>query len=213
MKIKKALIIRRLQVDASMKYAQECANSCENFDIPYEFIDAIEFMKADEAYKTVGTFINNYRDWEMTHDAHCCCHASHIKCWQHIADCGEACLVLEHDALVKGKIENVGIPDMSLVTFGLRVKNPDEYHPTTPFDKLIRIKNAIGGHAYAMTPNTAKFILDDIRTDGVNRCIDPYMMMQKKFLNKNFKGRKFLSGYEKGPCSYTSCWVRGVMKK
>ena len=56
MKIDRALIIRRLQVPISIEYAEMCAASCEENNLPYEFIDAVEFLSCDEAFKSVGTF-------------------------------------------------------------------------------------------------------------------------------------------------------------
>lgn len=98
-----------------MEYAQICAESCEKHNLPYEFIDAVEFLNCKKAFKSVGTYKNgNYH----IRDGNCCCHASHIKCWKRIVELNKACIILEHDAVVKGNVRNIDIPDMATVTFG-----------------------------------------------------------------------------------------------
>jgi hypothetical protein len=174
-KISKALIIRRLQVPISMEYAQFCAESCEKHNLDYEFIDAVEFLECREAFKSVGAKKNKFYKNRM---GNCCCHASHIKCWKRIIELDKTCIILEHDAVVKGDVCNIEIPDMVTTTFGHRVEHLDDYEPPNPATTLIRIKKALGVHACALTPKTAKWFWEDARNNGVKIGIDQYLMMR-----------------------------------
>lgn len=177
MKIEKALIIRRQQVEISKQYAEECAKSCEKHSLDYEFIDAVEFLSCDEAFKSVGAFKKeNYKNTM----GNCCCHSSHIKCWDRIVELNKVCIILEHDALIVGNVKSIDIPDMAVVTFGHRVKHKDSYSPKSDPQKLVEIPRAIGVHACGLTPNTAKWLSDDAKKNGVDVGVDRWLMMQKK---------------------------------
>ena len=49
-----------------MEYAQFCAESCEKYNLPYEFVDAVEFLECREAFKSVGVKKINFikTEWE-----------------------------------------------------------------------------------------------------------------------------------------------------
>ena len=183
MKIDRALIIRRLQVPLSIEYAQMCADSCEEHNLPYEFIDAVEFMSCEEAFESVGTF--KHPDYEKNsnhkdgiNDPHCNIHASHIKCWKRIVELDKPCIILEHDSIVKGDVRGIDIFDDTVTTFGHRVSMLDSYVPPSPAKELVKIKRAVGAHAYGITPKTAKDILDEIIINGVVQCVDQWLMMK-----------------------------------
>lgn len=176
MKVDRALIIRRLKVELSMEYAQMCAESCERHGVPYEFVDGIEFLSSEEAYRAVGLEIGALNKYTQGNNN---CNASHIKTWQRIAEIQKPCLVLEHDAIVKGNVTNIDIPDMSVVTFGNRVGNLDMYEPIGPIERLVEIQKNMGAHAYAITPNTAQWLVDYGKKDGVNFNVDVFLMIDK----------------------------------
>lgn len=158
-----------------MEYAQICAESCEKYNLPYEFIDAIEFLECNDAFKSVGVKKDKTYKNRM---GNCCCHASHIKCWKRIIELDETCIILEHDAIVKGNVCDIDIPDMVTTTFGHRIENLDDYEPPAPAEKLVRIKRSLGVHACALTPTTAKWLWKDARDNGVKIGIDQYLMMR-----------------------------------
>lgn len=175
--IDRALIIRRLQVDLSMKYADECAASCEEHNLPYEFIDGVEFLPCDKAFLSVG--VKKQEAYSNT-QGNCCCHASHIKAWRRIVELDKPCLILEHDAIVKGDVRNIELPDMAVTTFGHRVSHKDKYNPIGPAYEFVQIKRSIGVHACGLTPKTAKYLLDMAEKHGVGIGIDRWLMMERK---------------------------------
>lgn len=176
MKIDRAIIIRRLKVDLSLEYAQMCAESCDKHNVPYEYLDGIEFMSSEDAYKAVGMRIGSKNKYTQGNNN---CNASHIKAWQRIVELNVPCLILEHDTIVKGEVTNIDIPEMSIVAFGNRIHNLESYEPIGPIDKLVEIKKNMGAHAYAITPDTAKYLLSHGEPDGVNFNVDVHLMIDK----------------------------------
>jgi len=172
MKVDRALIIRRLQVEESMEYARQCAETCEHHNVPYEFIDAIEFMSSEDAFKAVGVWQHPNNIKKKVSQGNNNCHASHIKSWRRIVELDQACLILEHDCLVKGNVCNIDIIEDAVNIFGHRIINADKYHPISPIVEMVKIPDSIGGHAYALTPKTAQWFIDDAEQNGVNINVD-----------------------------------------
>ena len=175
-KIDRALIIRRQGVELSKQYAADCAESCEKHNLPYEFIDAVEFLECEEAFQSVGAKKSPRYNNTM---GNCCCHSSHIKCWKRIIELDKPCIILEHDAIVKGDVRNIDIPDMAATTFGHRVAGVNDYNPIAPAKEFIEIRRAIGVHACGLTPNTAKWLWEHARDEGVSVGVDRWLMMQR----------------------------------
>lgn len=175
MKIDKAIIIR-INNDISKKYTEICSDSCKQHNLSYEIVEGIEDLNCKQAYKTVGTFMaKGYKNIPTL----CCTHASHIKCWKYILKLQKPCVILEHDTLVLGDVTNIDIPDMAVVTFGYRVLEKDQYKPISKAKKLIQIPRSIGVHAYALSPITAKWLINSVYNDGVSTGIDRWLMMYR----------------------------------
>lgn len=176
MNIDRALIIRRQQVELSKKYAEQTAESCIQVGLPYEFIDAVEFLDCEKAFESVGAKkAIGYKNTQ----GNCCCHSSHIKCWRRIVELDKACIILEHDAIVLGDVTTIDIPDMSVVTFGHRVPRRNSYHPVGPIERLKSIEKAIGVHACGLTPTTAQWLVTKAE-EGVSVGVDKWLMMERK---------------------------------
>lgn len=176
MNVDRALIIRRDGVELSQKYAAGCAKSCEEHNLPYEFIKAVEFLSCEEAYKSVGARLSNYTNGS----GNCCIHSSMIKCWKRIVELQKTCIILEHDAIVLGDVTNINIPDNTVVTFGGHVLQIDEYKPVCPAFNLVRLTSAKGCHAYSITPVTAQNLLDDVDKHGIWVGVDKLLMLRPK---------------------------------
>jgi GR25 family glycosyltransferase involved in LPS biosynthesis len=174
MKVDRALIIRGKDVPLSVEYAQICAESCEQFGVPYEFIDAVYESSGQVAYDSVGAKIK--KNWGFN-NGNAGCHASMIKCWDRIIEIDKPCIILEHDAILVGDVRTVDIPDDASVTFGFRVSNRDDYQPIAPADKLTKVRRSVGCHAYAITPKTAKWLIHNARVDGLTCGVDRWLMM------------------------------------
>lgn len=172
MKIDRALIIRRKKVDLSIEYAQVCAESCEKHSVPYEFIDGIEFMSSEDAMKEVGVWLHPNNVKKRVSVGNNNCHASHIKAWRRIVEIGKPCVIFEHDMIVKGNICNIDIIDNAINIFGLRVGHEAMYEPIGPIKEMKQIPVSTGGHAYALTPATAQWFINDAENNGVDINVD-----------------------------------------
>ena len=177
-KISKALIIRRLGIQESKDYANMCADTCAKFSIPYEFIDGIEFMTSEDAMRAVGVWLHPDNVKKKVSQGNNNCHASHIKCWRRIIELDKPCVIFEHDVIAKGNICNVEIIDMAINIFGHRINDPTKYDPIGPIEEMVRIPQNIGGHAYGLTPTTAKWLVDDAEKNGVNINVDEWINLK-----------------------------------
>lgn len=175
MKVDRALIIRRLGVPESIEYAEMCAEGCRKHQVPFEFIDAVEFMTSEDAVRSVGVWLHPDNVKKRVSQGNNNCHASHIKCWRRIVELDRACLILEHDVIVKGNVCNIDIIDMAINIFGHRIGDERKYTPIGPIQKMVKIPQSIGGHAYALTPTTAKWFIDDAENNGVNINVDEWI--------------------------------------
>ena len=177
MLIEKALIIRRLSNQVSIEYAKLCADSCETFGLDYEYNVAVENLSCEEAFEQTGLVATqSYKNEIKGIRGHCCTTCSHFNCWQRIVELNKTCVVLEHDAILLGDIKNIDIPHDSVVTFGNIIDSPMNYEPIGPAERLEPIGSAKGAHAYALTPRTAQFLIEDARKNGVKTAVDRWLM-------------------------------------
>jgi hypothetical protein len=101
--------------------------------------------------------------------------AGHASIWKKIAEGdNEAAVILEHDAIMLHPI-NINIPDNQIVALGYKLQRIQDYDHAkagAPTSVLLCQKHE-GAHAYAITKNTAKALLEEIRKkDGPLGIID-----------------------------------------
>lgn len=157
-KIDKAYIIRIPRAD-SMQLAAECAASCTEHGIPYEYYEGAFQWSRTETTARTGWVIReeSHPDWHNEF----MCTMSHMTLWRHIIRNNETVAVLEHDAFVTGNFMNVEVHDGTILNLGYRVDDPSDYKfPEHPTFKQIMINEFEGTHAYAITPKTAQASLD-----------------------------------------------------
>jgi len=112
-------------------------------------------------------------DMSEAHKANCAS-AGHAAIWKKIAQGpDEAVIILEHDALMLNPV-TIDIPDMHICVLGYKVKNPERYDHVKagPPDKWISIAGHEGAHAYAITKQTASYLVEEIEQKGVLGVID-----------------------------------------
>lgn len=147
--IRKAIILRH-PAPYSIKYSEECAASCEKYGIPYEFFDGYYTTDYEELNRLSGWRFPNA--WVKEY----CCTAGHLNIWLKIMKEDGAVAVLEHDSIVKRRMDDIEVTDGEVLFLGLRVESREDYECPTGDVKLIPIKTFEGTHAYAMTPATAR---------------------------------------------------------
>ena len=188
--VDRALIIRRRGNQISEKYAQDCVNSLERNNTPFEFIDAIQNVGPEAAAQAVGLEFNYdvfenskliensvHTHQECLEMGNFCCTASHVKSWRRIVEIGKPCAVLEHDAVVMRNFRNFDVIDNALIHLGPRMRDLKTYIPRSRVRKLIQIPQAIGTHAYVITPKTAEILITKLEINGLVYGVDHYMFI------------------------------------
>lgn len=148
--ISRAIILRH-PAAYSIQYSLECAASCEKYGIPYEFFDGY--------YTTDYLELNHLSGWNFPNAwvKEYCCTAGHLNIWRKIiAEGGGAVAVLEHDAIVKRRMDDIEIMDGEIAFLGLRVESRDDYECIPTHPRMVPVNTFEGTHAYAMTPITAR---------------------------------------------------------
>lgn len=171
-KIRHAYIIY-VDKPQSIQYANECAKSCEEHNMPYTLWRGVERFDKEFLESETGltwTYLSNSGD--------CGCTASHLKLWKIIAEQPHACCVFEHDAILKHSIYDFEIPDNKLVMLGYRVLKASDYEHPGGEATFMDINKFEGTHGYAITPGMAKHMVHKMKYDyttsfgGVNTTID-----------------------------------------
>lgn len=163
----------------SVAYAKDVADSCDKVGLKWEYLDWFQ-GKPDEAWKNTGI----PKPKVSGNPAAQCCFSGHIAIWKKILDSGEAGIILEHDGIMLHPV-NIDIPDNTIVVLGYKLANPNEYDheaagaPTQIVD--VNGEGHEGSHAYAITPNTAAALLEEIKTKGATGAIDnKYFLKSRK---------------------------------
>lgn len=179
MKPRKAFILKTDHVK-SIEYAADVANSCDAIGLNWEYLHWYQ-QKPDEGWQNTGV----PRPSKISGNGGAqCCFSGHIAIWKKILDSGEAGIILEHDGMMLHKID-LDIPQNTIVVLGYKLEKIDQYdHKTAGPPK--EIIDVIGGghegsHAYAITPQTAEKLLDEIQKNGAIGAIDNrYFLKSRK---------------------------------
>lgn len=168
--------ILRIDNPISIEYAQTCAQSCEEIGLPYEFFEGYQNLDQRTLWKTLPLQfqINHIMD-----DKAACATAGHFMIWKKIAESGECAVILEHDAIMLQPVD-FDIPDGYIVALGYKFRDPKRYDHIAAgkTQRLLDIPHHGGAHAYAITPFTARRLIDELYTYGVVEAIDNMYFMR-----------------------------------
>lgn len=187
--VDRALVIRREKNKRSVDYANVCVDSLDRCNMRHEFISAVENLDAADAASSVGIKMpkksggqkNTIFDHpECFEQGNACCTASHIKAWKRVIEIGKPCAILEHDAVVVRNFRNVKIEDNYLFFLGVRLRDPRLYRPVSRPRGIMQIAQAIGTHAYAISPATAKTLLGLYEKHGFMWGVDHFLFMNNE---------------------------------
>lgn len=178
MKPTKAYILK-INTPISNEYAATAAKSCEDVGLDWEYFNGFQNMTGRMAFEKTGIKnlpVEPYRFIENPNASQkaMCCTAGHFSIWKTIAQGpDEAAVILEHDAIMLQPI-NIDIPENRIVVLGYKVTDPKRYNHRAAGEpkELIDINGHEGAHAYAMTRNTAKFLIDEIEQKGTRSAVD-----------------------------------------
>jgi hypothetical protein len=109
-----------------------------------------------------------------------CATAGHVKIWRRIVKSGKPSIVLEHDAIFKTLDFNLDeLEDFMIYWLGPRTAKLEDYQfplgETITFSEKMRFE---GVHAYAITPTTAEYLINQWDCNGFTDSIDGALAMR-----------------------------------
>ena len=150
----------------SIAYMEECVRSCEQYGIHNT---SYGWLKPPILTSTMlsnfDLHLNPRLDHpdNLVHLKEAMCSTGHISLWRRIVERhAGAVAIFEHDAVVKRNFLDIDVEDGEIVFLGYRLDSADDYECTD--DQFVKypIQEFSGTHAYAITPNTARHLLDTI---------------------------------------------------
>lgn len=172
----------------SLKYLDDCLQSCKTWPdlkpIPVQGYKGANYKDICEEFGIgiIPFYVNQMDTNGETLNKAFSCTAGHIKIWQMIADSGEPGVVLEHDAIIKGPLTNIDVDDDEILWLGPRMDREDDYtYPWGAIPDYVDVDRWEGTHAYAITPKTARRLLQSIKHYGLNDSIDGQLGMRNIF--------------------------------
>jgi hypothetical protein len=145
----------------SIKYANECLDSCKQYNIDAELYKGLMGYTNDQLKEIYGFSLGRSKDDSVFHKEYCAT-IGHFLLWKKIAQSNKPCVILEHDAIIKQNYDNLTIKDNQIVFLGPRiVSNQDYIFPNCDID-YIRVNQFCGAHGYAITPKTAQYLIEQI---------------------------------------------------
>lgn len=177
-----------LKIDTliSDEYAKACAASCDAVELDWEYFQGYQDMTGRAAWLETGIkmdFTSRHgKDPSKPTEKAECCSAGHAAIWKKIAEGDDdVAIVLEHDAIMLHPV-TVDVPDGNIVVLGYKITDPALYdHKLAgPPTELILVNGHEGAHAYALTRQTAKILIDEIEAKGLLGCIDNAYFIPKQ---------------------------------
>lgn len=171
--------ILRINDPVSIEYSKTCSESCDKIGLEWEYFEGYQNMTGKMAFGKTGIRnlpVEPYQYVENPSSGHkaMCCSAGHFSIWKKIAEGeDEVGVVLEHDAIMFHPL-TIQIPDNKIIVLGYKVTNPERYDSTKAGAprELIDINGHEGAHAYAMTKNTARLLIEEIERQGIKSAVD-----------------------------------------
>lgn len=166
--------ILRINTPLSHEYARVAAESCTKVGLPFVYFNGFRNMNPRESWNATRIrYPNDLSRFDFYIDNPTCCSAGHAAIWKLISERDECAVILEHDAVMLHPID-IDIPDDKIVVLGYKLRNPARYDHVNagPPQRLLDVKGHEGAHAYAITPATAKVMVNEIETRGILGCID-----------------------------------------
>lgn len=159
----------------SREYAKVCSDSCDSVGLHWEYFEGYSNITMYDAWartKISAPNLPSLMGYRQINNA-MCCSAGHAAIWKKIAEGKEAAIVLEHDAVMLHN-PNVDIPDDRIVVLGYKLQDISRYDhiKAGPPQRVIDLEAHEGAHAYAMTPATARRLVNEIETRGILGIID-----------------------------------------
>jgi len=116
------IYILRINHPLSIERAADCAKSCEEVGMPYEFFQGIQGTQEKDLPNKFDPPVKFHHKYSVNIMN---ATASHLKIWEKILENKETAVILEHDAIMLHKID-LPIPDGAMVMLGYKLMNKDD---------------------------------------------------------------------------------------
>lgn len=176
MSVDKAYIIRVAGNEKSEQYAEQCATSCKNVGMPYQFWDAYNGI-GDEivppAHHNDLMKMIKVTDHYMTR-GEVACALSHISLWAKCVTDDKPMVILEHDALMLAPYRQHGVFNSICYLGGAEQVNMGwKVLPTPPHASEGPNNHFLcRAHAYAIDPAVAKNMVAHVLKFGITAPLD-----------------------------------------
>ena len=173
----KVYILRNREVPESVLYSEQSSRSCDALGMPWEYFEGYWRKTPDELFAGNDLGITS---WDRSGNPGLYSSAAgHYRIWQRIAERGETAIVFEHDALLLHKV-GIDVPDGAIVVLGYVMVDPGRYdHRSAGAPKrLVQIHKHAGAISYAITAETARQILAELRERGAPQPVDNFLFMR-----------------------------------
>jgi len=177
----------------SKQYMNECLESAKIHNIPITPFEGFKLpVTVKEIYDRWQVRVDPKLEWQQEeHPVYKIwfkeqlCTSGHVAMWKKIVkEHTGAVACLEHDAYFVKELEGIEVEDMEIVFLGFRVDHKDDYIcPNEPYSK-VRVRKFEGTHGYAITPNTAKYLLSMVEQAEhlpVGVSVDHYLGVRNLF--------------------------------
>ena len=175
MKTSKAYILT-IDTPLSLEYAKTCSDSCDKVGLNWEYFKGFSNQSIVDAWASAKVEVpyikEMYGRYKEPNNVQCCT-AGHAAIWKMIAEGNEAAIILEHDAIMLQPFD-LDIEDDMIVVLGYKLTDINRYDhlKAGKSTRVVGINGHEGAHAYAMTPNTAKTLIQEIAERGILGNVD-----------------------------------------
>lgn len=174
--------------ERSVKYKDDCVRSISKFPnlnpIPVEGykLTPYETIQNELGINIIPFYMEKLEQGSRADLGALCCSAGHFKIWNLIVQSGEPGVVLEHDAIVKYNYSGMKPKDGEILWLGPRIDLEYDYNvPENPEYVYLELDRFEGTHAYALTPATAQYLIDQFKRCGFNDSLDGQLSMRNIF--------------------------------
>lgn len=162
----KAYVITITTLPKSVEIANRCIESGKQFGIDIEIFPAITPKdKVHELAKTYGINISGFDERFSRKDNAIACFLSHYSLWKKCVETNENIFILEHDAVIKNKIDMdmkfKGVLSLGKPSYGKFNTPRNGISPLTSKDYLP------GAHAYMINPKAASDLINRARLKAI----------------------------------------------
>ena len=174
--------------ERSVKYKDDCVQSISKFSnlnpIPVEGYKLTPYKTIQEelGINIIPLYLEKLKQGSKSDLGALCCSAGHFKIWNLIVESGEPGIILEHDAIVKYDYSGMKLKDGEVLWLGPRIDLEYDYNvPENPEYVYLELDRFEGTHAYAVTPATAQYLIDQFKRYGFNDSLDGQLSMRNIF--------------------------------